>query len=306
MENGPPEPYRVAFTLGSRNLFSVRRDVAVLSFSLTDLLSDRLPDIPSLSALDGLRVLSASPAAETRLRQAMPDFLVGARQDYDRSFIDMSGSYEDYFAQFSSKTRSTLRRKLRKFEQASGGTLDLRAYRTPEEMARFAALAVPLSQRTYQARLLDAGLPDSTEALAAMQRLAAADKLRAFLLFLDGEAVAYLYLPVTGATLVYAYLGHDPDHGKLSPGTVLQLAALETLFAEGQFRYFDFTEGTGDHKRLFSTGSVKCASFLMLRPTLANRALLRANALFDSAVASARTLAERTGTAALLRRRLRG
>lgn len=276
-----------------------------MSFSLNDVLLDRLPAIPLLNQVEGLRVLSASAAAEARLRRAMPGFLIGARQDYARSYIDMAGTYDAYFEQFSSKTRSTLRRKLRKFEQASGGALDLRAYRTPEEIARFTELAVPLSRRTYQARLLDAGLPEGPAAHAAMQAMAAADRLRAFLLFLDSQPVAYLYLPVEQETLVYAYLGYDPEHGRLSPGTVLQLAALEQLFAEGRFRYFDFTEGTGDHKRLFSTDSEACASFLMLRPTLANRTLLRALALFDHAVAAARSLAERTGMMATLRRRLR-
>ena len=69
--------------------------------------------------------------------------------------------------------------------------------------------------------------------------------MRAFLLFLAGEPVAYLYLPVSGRTLIYAYLGYDAEHAHLSPGTVLQMAALENLFAEKRFAYFDFTEGEG-------------------------------------------------------------
>ena len=106
----------------------------------------------------------------------------------------------------------TLRRKRRKFEEASGGELDLRTYHSPDEMDEFVRLALPLSQRTYQARLLDAGLPDSETARAEMRELAWQDRVRAFLLFLDGKPVAYLYLPIERDTLVYAHLGHDPDH----------------------------------------------------------------------------------------------
>lgn len=299
-------PHPIAFTIGSRRLLTVDREMVTLAFSLHDVLTGRLPAVPSLARVEGLRVLSAPAAAEARLRQVMPGFLVGGRDVFARSYIDMGGSYERYLAQFSGKTRSTLRRKRRKLEQADGGTLDLRAYRTPDEIAEFAALAEPLSQRTYQARLLDAGLPQGADALAEMQGLAAQDRLRAFLLFLGGQPIAYLYLPVDGDTLIYAHLGYDPAHAGLSPGTVLQMAALEALFAEQRFRYFDFTEGDGPHKALFRTASERCASLLLLRPSLANRMLLGSLDIFDRSVAGAKALAAKSGAEGLLRRALRG
>lgn len=301
----PPAEHRIAFTVGSRRLFSVRRSVATLAFSLQDILAKRVPPVPPLNSVEGLRVLSAPTAAEQRLREVMPGFLIGAREGYARHYIDMSGSYDDYLSSFSGKTRSTLRRKRRKFETAAGGALDLRAYRTPDEIDTFAALAQPLSRKTYQARLLEAGLPEGDEAQAERRELAAADRLRAFLLFLDGAPVAYLYLPVVRDTLVYAYLGFDPDHASLSPGTVLQMAALESLFAEGRYRYFDFTEGEGAHKALFGTDSVDCASFLMLRPTWINRTLLASVSAFEGAIRSAKRLARRTGVESTIRRLLR-
>lgn len=298
-------PYPLPFTIGSRRLLAVEREVAPIAFTLEDILSGRLPGVPAIGHGEGYRVLSAPAHAEKRLREAMPGFLIGAREDYERSYIAMSGSYDDYLARFSGKTRSTLRRKRRKVEQAGGGDLDMRTYLTPAEMDQFLQLAIPLSRRTYQARLLDAGLPDDKDARAEMRELAADDRVRAYILFLDQRPIAYLYLPVAGHTLVYAHLGYEPDYAELSPGTVLQMAALERLFAEDQFQFFDFTEGDGAHKKLFRTGSVPCASFLMLRPSWANRALLNAHGLFEAGVAGAKQLAERSGFAATLRKRLR-
>lgn len=298
-------PHRISYAIGSRRLITVGRNVVPVAFSLADVLVGRIPTIPSITHADGFRILSAPPAAEAKLRDAMPGFLMGGRVDYERHYIDMTGSYDDYLARFSGKTRSTLRRKRRKMESESGGSLDLRLYSRPEEMDEFVHHAVPLSRITYQARLLDAGLPESEIARAEMRELAWQDRVRAFLLFLNGEPVAYLYLPVIGETLVYAYLGYDPAHANLSPGTVLQMAALERLFAEQRYRYFDFTEGEGAHKRLFGTRSAPCASFLLLRPTLANRALLSSLKAFDAAVGNARSLAARTGAEHLLRRALR-
>lgn len=297
--------YEIPFTVGSRRLLTVKKDVATWAFSLEDVLSGRIPPVPKLAQGEGLRVLSAPACTEAQLREAMPGYLVGAREEYARSYIDMSGSYEEYLARFSGKTRSTLRRKRRKFETADGDELDLRSFRSSKELDEFLRFALPLSRRTYQARLLDAGLPESETARAEMHGLAEQDRVRAFLLFLGGEAVAYLYLPVVGETLVYAYLGYDPDHASLSPGTVLQMAALERLFAEERFRYFDFTEGQGAHKALFGTDSVGCASFLMLRPTFANRTLLAAHSGFNAAVGTAKSLARRSGLEAAARRLLR-
>lgn len=295
----------VSFTIGSRRLASVERDLDVLAFSLDDVLDGDLPALPGADACDGLRVLSAPVGQVGKIQAHYPGYLLGAQERYARSYIDMSGGFDAYLQHFSGKTRSTLRRKRRKLEKASGGELDIRAYRRPEEMSEFLTHAQALSRKTYQARLLDAGLPEGEIARAEMMELAWQDRVRAFLLFLDEEAIAYLYLPVEGETLIYAYLGYDPDHASLSPGTVLQMAALEQLFAEGHFRRFDFTEGEGAHKAMFGTNSVKCASFLLLRPTFANRALLASLRAFEGAVAGSKVLLSRTGAETALRRLLR-
>ncbi len=300
-----PRPHEIAFTLGSRRVAGARRRLVPLAFSLEDALEERMPALPDVGESDGLRVLSAPVGMMPAIRNRFPGYRPGAVQRYRRAYIAMGRSYEDYLAGFSGKSRATLRRKVRKLEEASGGTLDLREYCTPGELTEFFALAMPLSARTYQARLLDAGLPTDSAWRAQAVTQAAEDRVRAFVLCLAGAPIAYLYLPVEGQTLVYAYLGHDPRHAALSPGTVLQLVALERLFDEKRYRYFDFTEGEGPHKALFGTDGVPCVSMVLLRPTLANRALLTALAAFDSTVAGAKTLARRSGVETILRRLLR-
>jgi hypothetical protein len=82
---------------------------------------------------------------------------------------------------------------------------------------------------------------------------------------------------------------------------VLQLEAMRELMAERKFRLFDFTEGEGQHKRLFATGGVDCVDLLLMRPTLAN--LLAGHTLnaFDGAVGAAKRVAG-SGPAGRLRR----
>ena len=83
------------------------------------------------------------------------------------------------------------------------------------------------------------------------------------------------------------------------------MEALRLLFAEQRFRYFDFTEGDGAHKALFGTHSVACCSFLLLRRTAANRALLGARDAFDAGVARLKAMAQDGGSLASARKLLR-
>ena len=297
---------QVAFTVGARRLFAVERRLEPMAFSLEEALAGVPPERPDPSArADGVRVLSAPLTLADEIAVRFPGHVAGAREEYRRHYIAMEGSFDDYLARFSGKTRSTLRRKAKKFAAADGGKLDVRAYCSPSEVAEFLDLALPLSETTYQARLLDAGLPGSDEARAAMLTDAEAGRMRCFLLFLADEPVAYLSLPVRGATLVYAHLGYDPAHASLSPGTVLQMEALRLLFAEERFAYFDFTEGDGAHKALFGTHSIACCSFLLLRRTLANRLLLGARDGFDAGVARLKAMASDGGSLASARRLLK-
>ncbi|MFL0671349.1 MAG: GNAT family N-acetyltransferase [Erythrobacter sp.] len=301
------DPVTIDFTLGSRRLLAVPRRLAVWSFSLEDVLAAgngaALPAAPPMGP-DGLRVLSVPAAGLPALLARFPGLIAGARQDYRRHYIDMSLGFDGYMARFSGKTRSTLRRKARKLAEDAGG-YTITEHRTASEVEQFLSLALPLSARTYQARLLDAGLPASPQARRAMLEAAKAGRMRCFLLHAGGQAAAYLSLPVVGDTLVYAHLGYDPDWARLSPGTVLQMEALERLFAEGGYRWFDFTEGEGAHKALFGTDSAECASLMLLKSSLANRALLGARAGFDRAVSQGKALAMRSGAVGSIRSLLR-
>ncbi len=298
----------IRFVIGPREVAAVPRRLVTVRYTLEQLLRADPPALPPAPpGADGVRVLSCPPDQIAALRSAYPNYLTGGVQDYQRRYIDMRGStYADYLASFSGKTRSTLMRKQRKFASLDGDRLDISEYRTPDELDRFLDEALPLSRRTYQARLLDAGLPEEPAFREQARELGARDGVRAYILRLMGVAVAYLYLPIESETLIYAFLGYDQDHAALSPGTVLQMQALERLFGEQRFSFFDFTEGNGPHKALFGTGAVEAASLFLLKPTPGNRALVGGLNLFNTSVAGVKHIAERAGVTALARRWLRG
>ena len=276
--------------VGTRTLARIRRRLVRVPVSLEQALQGAAPQLPPLPRDADGYLIAALPVAARPILERQTGLSPFVRQGYRRSYARLDGGFDAYLGRFSSKSRSTLKRKLRKLAEESGGTIDVRTYSTPDEAEVFHRLARPLSARTYQERQLGYGLPEGEEALAEMRALAAQGAMRGWLLFLHGKPISYLYAPADGPTLVYAYLGYDPDHAQLSPGTVLQLEVMRMLMEEGRFALFDFTEGEGRHKQQFETGAIDCVDLLLLRPTVGNLAVACLLAGFDSAVALAKRM----------------
>ncbi len=297
----------IRFLLGDRCVLRARRHLVPIGYGLDAILADQPLEPAALGAdADGYRLQSVPAARLVHLARDFPGLIASEPQVYARHYIDMALGHEGYMAQFSSKTRATLKRKMRKLADSGDGTLDIRSYHQADQLDAFFAAALPLSDQTYQARLLDAGLPGHAAFRAEADALARSGNLRAYILFLHGQAIAYLYLPVVNDVLIYAYLGYDQATAQLSPGTVLQMHALEELFAEHRFRFFDFTEGDGAHKALFGTDQAQCATVFLLKPTLANRALLAGHEAFNATVEGAGAWLDRLGVKARIRKLLRG
>jgi CelD/BcsL family acetyltransferase involved in cellulose biosynthesis len=297
------------FQLGDLSLFKVSVPLQVRSERLVDNTAPvRAADAPSGELAPGSEgfVIRALPLAEPApLVSSQGAYLCYVPQQYEHCYIDLTMGFERYQAKFSSKTRSTIMRKLRKFAELSGGTIDWKTYRTEAEIDAFFDLAVSLSKTTYQDRLLDAGLPDSAEFRRQALQLAQRDSVRAFILFKEGKPVSYLFCPIDEGVLTYSYVGYDPAHMNLSVGTVLQWLAIEQLFGEAKFRYFDFTEGQSDHKRLFATDRRLCGNVFLLRHSLRHRALVYCHQSMDRFSRWLGKTMERYGIKAHVKRLLR-
>jgi hypothetical protein len=217
----------------------------------------------------------------------------------------MSQTFDSYKQKFGGKTLSTIRRKIKKYSEHCGGNVRWERFTRPDELERYWALAREVSSKTYQERLLDAGLPNNPSYLSNAKELAEKDNLRAFLLFDGDKPVSYLFCPVERGVVQYAYLGYDPAYLRFSVGTVLQWLALESLFNERRFRYFDFTEGESEHKRLFGTNHLRCANIAVMEASFRNRLLLHTHWHFSRFVDTLGQWLDRRNYRGRLRRWLR-
>lgn len=297
------------FQLSDLNLFRVTLRVKTRTVKLIeDLPPVRSPEPPDnipLEDADGFLIRGLPIDGPLRRITRRGPYLCYAPLQYRHCYIDLQQSFDRYQNKFSSKTRSTIKRKMRKFAEHCGGALVWKSYRTPAQFAEFFQLARSISMLTYQERLLDAGLPVSPSFIRQAEALAAEQRMRAYLLFHGDKPVSYLYCPVQDDVVTYAYLGYDPGYLSFSVGTILQWLALDDLYKEHRYRFFDFTEGQSAHKQLFATHQRECANVFLLRGTVRNTVLIYSHAFTDFLSARLGDLLDRFGLKARVRRLMR-
>ena len=302
-------PVTLKFQLSDWTLFGVSLPLQVREERLIDETpSVKTPTPPIDELLEGSQgfLIRGLPVTEQFLPISRTgNYICYVPLQYQHCYIDLGLSFEGYQKKFSSKTRSTINRKVRKYSEHCGGTIPWKTYKMPDEMREFCRLARRVSKTTYQERLLDAGIPDSEDFIREAESLAAEQRVRAYILF-DGERpVSYLYCPVFDGVLIYSYLGYDPDYMHMSVGTVLQWLAVEGLFNEDRFRYFDFTEGQSDHKRLFATHQRQCANVFMVKRSVRNMVVIDSHLLLDRFSKFLGIILDRMGMKARIKRFLR-
>src|SRR5205085_3959963 len=99
------------FRVGARTLWRVRLRLARVAVSLEQAQAGTVPRLPALgSESDGYLITSLPEERLPDVRAAHPELRPFVRQLYRRNFASLEGSFDDYLAGFSAKSRSTLKR----------------------------------------------------------------------------------------------------------------------------------------------------------------------------------------------------
>jgi CelD/BcsL family acetyltransferase involved in cellulose biosynthesis len=183
---------------------------------------------------------------------------------FDRRLLRTDGTWSDYLAKFTGRTRKRLVSQVRKYVQAAGED-PLRIYRTPDEVRAFLASARGLSPRTYQERIFRKSLPATPEFFARTMQLAEEGRTLGAILEHRGSPACFWWFTLDRGVLVSEYTGYDAALRALSPGTTLFFLLLPHLFADPAIHVIDFGEGDGEYKRMFATESRRCAEVFWMR-----------------------------------------
>lgn len=302
------ESARLKYMLGEIRLGAIEFPALVLQNHFSELIGrngepeppfERFSDAGPIAVVKAPSYPIGEPMPRLRL---LPWAIRYVPRQYRRHYVLLQGTFEEYLGKFSSKSRANLRKKVRKFEERSGGSIDWRTYRGRDPLLEFHRLAFPLSESTYQARLFGSGLPKLESFTRDLERVGDA---RGYLLFLDGRPIAYLFCPTQGGNLLYQRVGYDSDQQEWSPGTVLLFLVLESAFADPSLTAFDFTEGEGSHKEFFANRDALCADIHYFRRTPKLIVLAGLHAALASLSRGIAWATDQLGVKAWLKKRIR-
>jgi CelD/BcsL family acetyltransferase involved in cellulose biosynthesis len=191
--------------------------------------------------------------------------------------VDLQGSFADYIKKFKKKSRGNLKRTVRKFAAANGGTADLREYRTPAEISTFRDLAVKISRASYKNEF-GWGFQEGECFARQLELDAAAGRVRGYALMCGEQPTAYVFCRIDHDVIVYKHIGYDDRFAQRSPGTALLYLMLQRLFETGEFRLLDF-DGTEhySYKEFFATRAIRCARVFWFRLGFSEIALFGAH-----------------------------
>lgn len=185
---------------------------------------------------------------------------------YQHRSIAFDGTYDDYLAGLGTKTRADLSRTRRRFNDKTGGKFETRCFTKPEEVETFIADAAKVSSRTYQFKLLGAGLRNCEALEDRFDRMARLGWFRSYVLYVDGEPVAFQVGYVFNKTFSAQDIGYDPAFSKLQTGIFLHTEIVSDLLSRpGEVTSWDFGNLDTIHKQRLSNRS-ELSGFFYLVP----------------------------------------
>ncbi|HXV59057.1 MAG TPA: GNAT family N-acetyltransferase [Vicinamibacteria bacterium] len=188
---------------------------------------------------------------------------------FHHRFATVPEGYESYLRNLGARTRSDLRSTRKKFYAHVGDSGRIRCFRDPSEVGEFLSDATAISRKTYQHRLLGAGLRDPGKLERRYRSTAELGWFRSYVLYAGKEPVAFQVGHVYRGTFHAQEIGYDPEWARYHVGILLHTEILMDLStgASGVKR-FDFGNDDSLHKQRLSTDSRREGYFYLIPATL--------------------------------------
>ena len=201
-----------------------------------------------------------------------------------------------YWARFSARTRSQMRRRKRQLDTV------VRRLTRPEDVDEFLDVGHALSLMTWQWHRTQLCLANDANARLFHRRLAEMGLWRAYLLFSGEKPVAYVDGWQTGGTYHYIQPGFDQAFAKQGPGRVLITSIIDDLFEYDTPLSLDFGPGSMPYKAEFGTEHTLNATVWVLPPGTASWRIVQSLKWKQRLHKSAKAILTRTGLFARIRR----
>ena len=219
-------------------------------------------------------------------------------------YMELSGTYEEVFSKrLSTSLRWEFRRKAKGI-QAAFSSVVVRCFEKPEDLETLMHDVESIAAKSYQ-RGLGVGFDNSEETRNRLLWQLRKGWLLAYVLYLDGKAVAFWIGTLYQRVFYGEFIGFDPAYSKYSPGTFLEAKGLEDLCAR-QAASFDIGLGDAQYKARLGTTCREEATVYFYAPTLFGAALSLLITLMGLAKRTSRALATRSGLSLKMKKVWRG
>ncbi len=216
----------------------------------------------------------------------------------------LPGSWEDFLAARSSKSRRQLRYDDRKFEKKYSGSFELRRFDTAEFRDLLTRDLEAVAKTSYQRRL-GIGIDGSAlwEGLIALTL--ERGWLRVWMLYIDDRPVAFWWGTTYAGVFADYSPAYDPDFAKGRVGTYTMMRMLENLCDDSEVSLLDFGHGDAFYKERFGSYSTNTTDVLVFAPRLRPLALNAVVSLASSSTGAAKAFIARSERLKDFQRRIR-
>lgn len=150
-------------------------------------------------------------------------------------------------------------------ERTYPGNVELRVYEGAININEFCCDIEKVAAKTYH-RGINAGFSDNDENRRRISLLAEKNWLRAYVMYIAQQPVAFWIGTIYGPTYFLNFTGYDPDFEKHEVGTISFLKMLEDLCRRADVTTLDFGSGDAFYKRKFCDScSNETIAFILAR-----------------------------------------
>ncbi len=210
-------------------------------------------------------------------------------------------SLDEMFEQrMDKKQRYYARRALRMAEKAFPGAIRYAAYSAPADVGTLFEDVLKVARKTYQWGL-GVGFQGTGEDRKRLQFEAEKGWLRAYVLYLKAEPVAFWICSVYKETVFLDFTGYDPAFRNHEVGTALFLRMVAEMAAEG-VKSLDFGPGSAFYKERFGSANFEEATVCVFRFAFRAVVMNAVRSLATGSMSLGRGMVQRLGVEQRLKR----
>jgi hypothetical protein len=164
-------------------------------------------------------------------------------------YLNLPATFDEFMRGLSGKSRQQFRSYARMLIREFPGQVRFQIVRSESDVEDFACQADQISQKTYQ-RALGAGFVNDLEMREMLRVAAQKAALRACLLYVSEQPVAFACGILSKKTLYGTFTGYDPGFQKYRPGLQTMMRLIEESFEpSGSLLRVDAGNGDLPYKR---------------------------------------------------------